>query len=333
MATHDYVLANQSGSSFRTDLNEALAAIVSQNSSGSAPSPSFSYQYWVDTNVTPNLLKQRNAANDAWITLAEIGGQVLLVDGTDTKPGIAFAADTNTGLKRDGDDAVSIVTGGTKKLSVKSDGDVGINTDTPESTLHVVGATTLESDTTPLTISNTTTPVGYLSGTSENQFEINASTASKTMLLQTGGNTRVRLTENTVRFFGNSASTSYHFYKSGQSSIAGFLSFQNITASRTYSFPNASGTVALTSNIPNVLDTTAGASVGAKGTYAFCTLINNGSTDRAAGFTKAGSSLRYSNANANDSGSPSGSWRLMGRIAGESGADTVKETSLWLRYA
>ena len=32
MATHDYILANASGAAFRTDLNNALAAIVSNNS-------------------------------------------------------------------------------------------------------------------------------------------------------------------------------------------------------------------------------------------------------------------------------------------------------------
>ena len=37
MANHDYVIANQSGAAFRTDLNNALAAIVSNNSSSSEP--------------------------------------------------------------------------------------------------------------------------------------------------------------------------------------------------------------------------------------------------------------------------------------------------------
>ena len=32
MATHDYVVANGSGSAVRSDLNNALAAIVSNNS-------------------------------------------------------------------------------------------------------------------------------------------------------------------------------------------------------------------------------------------------------------------------------------------------------------
>ena len=38
MATHDYVIANQGFPAFRTDLNNALAAIVSNNSNGSSPS-------------------------------------------------------------------------------------------------------------------------------------------------------------------------------------------------------------------------------------------------------------------------------------------------------
>ena len=72
MATHDYSLANQDGASFRSDLNNALAAIVSNNSSSTAPSTTFAHQIWVDT--TANVIKQRNAANDAWIELWRIDG-------------------------------------------------------------------------------------------------------------------------------------------------------------------------------------------------------------------------------------------------------------------
>tara|TARA_Y100001973_G_C5207534_1_gene342698 strand:+ start:4984 stop:5949 length:966 start_codon:yes stop_codon:yes gene_type:complete len=74
MATHDYVLSNQSGSSFRTDLNNALAAIVTNNSSSSAPTTTYSYMVWTDSNN--NLIKLRNAANDAWITIADTSGGV-----------------------------------------------------------------------------------------------------------------------------------------------------------------------------------------------------------------------------------------------------------------
>jgi|TARA_R100000482_G_scaffold120210_1_gene65314 hypothetical protein len=141
MAVHDYILSNQSGSSFRSDLNNALAAIVSQNSSATAPATTYSYQYWVDTSATPALIKQRNSANDAWVTLAEVDGQILAADGTDAKPGISFASDINTGLKRNAANDVSIVTGGTQALTVKSDQKVGINTTAPGGPLEVQTAT------------------------------------------------------------------------------------------------------------------------------------------------------------------------------------------------
>ena len=61
MATHDYVLANQSGSSFRTDLNNALAAVVSNNSNATEPSTKYAYELWADTNS--GYLKIRNIKN------------------------------------------------------------------------------------------------------------------------------------------------------------------------------------------------------------------------------------------------------------------------------
>jgi hypothetical protein len=66
MAQHDYNLANQTGADFRADLNNALAAIVTVNSGASEPSTTFAHQLWVDTSS--NVLKIRNAANNAWLT-------------------------------------------------------------------------------------------------------------------------------------------------------------------------------------------------------------------------------------------------------------------------
>ena len=68
MATHDYVIANGDGATVRADINSALAAIVSNNSNGSSPSTTYAYQWWYDTGN--NILKMRNAANNAWITIA-----------------------------------------------------------------------------------------------------------------------------------------------------------------------------------------------------------------------------------------------------------------------
>ena len=67
MAQHDFNIANQIGSEFRADLNNALSAIATTSSGSSEPSTTFAHQLWVDTGN--NLLKIRNAANNAWITI------------------------------------------------------------------------------------------------------------------------------------------------------------------------------------------------------------------------------------------------------------------------
>ncbi|WGK92570.1 hypothetical protein [Pseudomonas migulae] len=65
MSQHDMTLDNASGLAFRTDANAALQALASQNSGASAPSPTFPCQVWGDTGT--GRLKQRNAANSAWL--------------------------------------------------------------------------------------------------------------------------------------------------------------------------------------------------------------------------------------------------------------------------
>ena len=72
MATHDYNLANQSGQAFRNDLNNALAAVASNNSNATDPATTFAYQWYVDTG--DDTLKIRNAANNAYINVSTVGG-------------------------------------------------------------------------------------------------------------------------------------------------------------------------------------------------------------------------------------------------------------------
>ena len=67
MAQHDYNIANQTGANFRADLNNALSAIASNNSGSNEPSTTFAYEWWIDTSA--NVLKLRNSANNAWITM------------------------------------------------------------------------------------------------------------------------------------------------------------------------------------------------------------------------------------------------------------------------
>jgi len=97
MAQHDYNIANQSGLAFRTDLNNALAAIVSNNSGATEPSTMFAYQWWPDT--TTGLLKIRNAANSAWVTVGTLAtaNLGLLTTTTAASTYLALAGGTITG--------------------------------------------------------------------------------------------------------------------------------------------------------------------------------------------------------------------------------------------
>jgi hypothetical protein len=130
MAQHDYIIANQSGAGFRSDLNNGLAAIVSQNSGAAEPSTTYAYQWWADT--TTGLLKIRNAANNGFITVGTLasanlgllslaGGTLtgaLLADdsGTVTAPALAFDGDTNTGIWRSAADTLNVATNGVERV-------------------------------------------------------------------------------------------------------------------------------------------------------------------------------------------------------------------------
>ena len=92
MAQHDYSIANQTASSARTDINNALAAIVSNNS-GSEPSVKYANMWWYDTSA--NLLKIRNEANTAWITIGELNQTLNTFSGGTPAGAItAFAMST-----------------------------------------------------------------------------------------------------------------------------------------------------------------------------------------------------------------------------------------------
>lgn len=98
MSQHDMNIANQGFPAFRSDLNDALAALVSNSSGATAPSTTFAHQIWVDTSADPSVLKIRNADNDAWVSVMEINQTTDLltkvyglVIGTDVQ---AYDADT-----------------------------------------------------------------------------------------------------------------------------------------------------------------------------------------------------------------------------------------------
>ena len=120
MATHDYVIDNGTGAAVRTDLNNALAAIVSNNSSSSEPSTKYAYQWWADT--TTGILKIRNSSNNGWVELLQLDGTLTLEDGSASTPGLAFRDDLNTGIFSSGADNFDIATGGSVRANVSSTG-------------------------------------------------------------------------------------------------------------------------------------------------------------------------------------------------------------------
>ena len=92
MATHDYDIANGTGAAVRSDLNGALAAIATNNSSATAPATTYAYQWWADT--TTGLLKQRNAANSAFVTIGTLASTNL---GLASLAGATFTGDVILG--------------------------------------------------------------------------------------------------------------------------------------------------------------------------------------------------------------------------------------------
>lgn len=135
MSQHDYIISNASGATVRADINSVLAAIITNNSGATEPSTMYSYQWWADT--TTGLLKQRNAANSAWITILTMAstnggllslaggtmtGALLAAVGTVSLPGVAFSGDPDTGIYRQGANALGLVAGGVEYLRLTSTG-------------------------------------------------------------------------------------------------------------------------------------------------------------------------------------------------------------------
>jgi hypothetical protein len=160
MSQHDYVIDNQAGAAFRTDLNSVLAAIVSNNSGAAAPSTTYAYQLWADT--TTGLLKIRNAANSGWVTIGDLAtaylGLALASGGTLTNP-------TISGGSISGITALAIADGGTGQSSAAG----AFNAIKQAATSSATGVVELADNTEALAGSDTTravTPAGLASSKS-----------------------------------------------------------------------------------------------------------------------------------------------------------------------
>jgi hypothetical protein len=225
MATHDYNIANQGFPAFRTDLNDALAAIVSNNSNATAPATTFAHMIWVDTAANPSVLKIRNADNDAWITIGSLNQTddkfkltpadgvstdtiseltsaagvtidgVLLKDngvvtgaGTVSAPVYSTTGDLNTGIFFPAADTIAFAEGGAEAMRIDSSGRVGIGTTSPGRTLDVSGSIRSGGSTNPFLALN--------NGTVESYFEI---ASSNTRVSAGGANALTFITNDAER--------------------------------------------------------------------------------------------------------------------------------------
>lgn len=96
MSQHDFNIANQAAPSFRADLNDALTALASLSSGSTAPSTTYANMLWYDT--ANNLLKMRNEADSAWITIGTLNQSTnkFEVDNLPTLTQATWEAGTNT---------------------------------------------------------------------------------------------------------------------------------------------------------------------------------------------------------------------------------------------
>ena len=96
MSQHDFDIANQSASSARADINNALKALASLSSGSTAPSTTYANMLWYETDT--NTLKMRAEADDAWISIG------YLDQSTDT-----FALFDNTKVVNSGGTQVGLL--------------------------------------------------------------------------------------------------------------------------------------------------------------------------------------------------------------------------------
>ena len=134
MAQADQIIANDTGSNVRADINDNLAALFSLSSGSSAPSTTTAYMLWADTSA--GALKIRNGADNAFLTFApdltatNLGlapaasptftGNVIIPNGTVGTAGLQFTGDTDTGFYRVAANEVGITAGGTLSHSFTS---------------------------------------------------------------------------------------------------------------------------------------------------------------------------------------------------------------------
>jgi hypothetical protein len=137
MAQADQTVQNATFPTVRSDINDNLAALFSDSSGNGAPTVTVAFQDWIDTSGADAVWKKRNAANNAWLTVATFLGSGLSLGGF--PPGtlmlfVQTAAPTGWTKSTTHDNKAlrivsgSVTTGGTQDFTAVLNGTVGATT-------------------------------------------------------------------------------------------------------------------------------------------------------------------------------------------------------------
>jgi len=154
MANTDTVIANASGQTVREDIQTNLQALKSNNSTGTTPTGTslISYMSWANTNS--NQFQVHNSS--AFLPVVDIStgtsaGTHIAKPGTSAIPGYRFldssGSATQSGMGLPADTRLGFFIAGSEKLTVLSNGKVGIGTTAPTDMLHVIGSAVITNST------------------------------------------------------------------------------------------------------------------------------------------------------------------------------------------
>ncbi len=92
MSQNSMVIANQTASSARADINSAIQALASNSLGASAPSTTYAGQFWFDS--ANDILKIRNEADSAWLNVGLFSSGAFV-----PAPGMASQAEAVAGVE------------------------------------------------------------------------------------------------------------------------------------------------------------------------------------------------------------------------------------------
>ena len=150
MANLDAIIANGTGQTVRTDIESNLQALKGNNNTGTAPSGNTltSYMSWANTGDGQYMVHNGSAFKPILdISSGTSAGTHIAAPGTSVIPGYRFlnssgtATQSGMGLPVDG--RLGVFMNGTERISLLSDGKVGIGTTSPVDNFHVQGNQTI----------------------------------------------------------------------------------------------------------------------------------------------------------------------------------------------